>query len=300
MRSESSNRHHGLHEIKGAGAVRTLLDEHGFKFSKSKGQNFLVDANIPEKIVRLSGIDKNNHVYEVGPGIGALTAHLCKAAGRVTAVEIDQRLLPILAVTLAPYSNVDVIHSDILKLNIRELVEGRGEDLTPCICANLPYSITTPALTAFVNAGVFETITVMVQREVARRICAMPGTSEYGSLSVFINYYAHTEILFEVSPDCFLPRPEVYSAVVKMKKRTNRTLNPEEEKMFFRIVRASFEQRRKTLVNALYAGLNGLLNKEEIAQIIENCGFDRQLRGETLGVESFLLLAERILYRKKV
>ena len=237
--------------------MRELLGRHGFEFSKSKGQNFLIDANIPEKIVRLSGVDMSCGVLEIGPGIGALTALLSKAAGKVTAVELDKRLLPILKETLEGLDNVEIIQADILKLDISAVVNEKMPDMRACVCANLPYNITSPALTALIDSGVFDFITVMVQREVALRMCAKPGSRDYGAFSVYINYHTIPEILFDVPPECFYPRPGVTSSVVKLKIRPDRLLAPEDEKRFFKVVRAAFGQRRKTLANALCAVFAG-------------------------------------------
>ena len=273
-------------------SMRVLLDSHGFKFSKSMGQNFLVDANIPEKIVRLSGIDRECGVLEIGPGIGALTALLSDAAGKVTAVELDTKLLPILSETLSDRTNVEIVNGDILKLNIPALVLEKMPGLKHCVCANLPYNITSPALTVLIEAGVFQSITVMVQREVALRMCAKPGTADYGAFSVFINYHTHPEILFDVPPECFMPRPKVFSSVITMKIRKERLLQPEDEAKFFRVVRAAFGQRRKTLANALHAVFGQNMSKDEITEIITRCGFDYRVRGETLSIEDFMKISE--------
>jgi len=275
----------------GAKDIKDILNRHGFKFSKSMGQNFLIDANIPEKIARLSGVDESTGVLEVGPGIGALTLELCRIAGRVTAVELDRRLIPILADTLAGREKVEIVQGDILKLDIPKLVDEKMPGLTHRVCANLPYNITTPALTAFISTGVFESITVMVQREVARRICAKPASADYGAFTVYINYHTEPETLFDVPPECFMPRPSVVSSVVTLKTRAKRALEPDDEALFFRVVRASFGQRRKTLVNALYASFADKLQKGEIVEIIKSCGFDPQVRGETLGIEDFVNLS---------
>ena len=269
--------------------VRELLEGHGFRFSKSLGQNFLVDANIPEKIVRLSGIDEGCCVLEVGPGIGALTSVLCKVAGEVVAVELDGRLLPILRDVLDGCQNVEVVQGDILKMDIGQLVSGKIS-ATKRVCANLPYNITTPALTVLIEADVFESITVMIQREVAARICAKPGSPEYGAFTVYSNYHTKPEILFDVPPECFVPRPKVHSSVVTMKTRSEKLLNPVEEAAFFRVVRAAFGQRRKTLINALHAAFGNTMRKDEIADRVIKCGFDTKVRGETLGIEEFILL----------
>jgi len=276
----------------GANNITELLDRHGFRFSKTLGQNFLVDANIPEKIVRLAGIDSSGGVLEVGPGVGALTVALCGVAGHVLAVELDKKLLPVLDVTLAGFSNVEVIQGDVLKLDLAELTRQRMPGFKYHACSNIPYSITTPILTALIESGVFETITVMIQKEVARRICATPGSPEYSAFTVFVNYHnIEQRILFDVPPECFIPRPKVYSSVLFMRKRQTALLTPAEETMFFRVVRASFRQRRKTLLNALHAEFGSILSKDEIAEIIGTSGFDKNIRGERLGADEFIRLS---------
>ena len=282
----------------GAREIKELLNDKGFRFSKHMGQNFLVDANIPDKIVRLSGIDSSCGVVEAGPGVGALTEPLSRAAGRVLSVELDTRLLPVLNELFAGSSNVEIINKDILKLDLAEVVKQNGSGLTWHVCSNLPYGITTPALTAFINAGVFETITVMIQREVARRICSKPGSPEYGSFTVFVNYHnSELQSLFDVPPECFIPQPSVYSTVISLGKRDKRLLGPADEALFFRVVRAAFGQRRKTLANALSSSnalcdVNGKKpEKDEIESIITSCGFDARVRGETLGLNEFMRLS---------
>lgn len=265
---------------------------------KSMGQNFLVDPNIPGKIVGLSGIDGACGVLEVGPGIGALTERLCKVAGRVVAVEIDSRLIGALGDALAGADNVEIICGNILKIDIAALVREKMQGLRPCVCANLPYNITTPILTSLIEARVFESITVMTQREFARRICASPGSGDYGALTLFVNYHAEPKILFDVPPECFVPRPKVHSTVLTMKMRKTNILPPDLEALFFRVVRASFGQRRKMLANALNSAFGNDINKEAIIEIIHKCGLSPGVRGETLGIDKFVEISEQI-YRKK-
>ena len=274
-----------------AASVRRVLDAHGLKLTKSMGQNFLVDANITSKIVRGSGVDKSCGVLEVGPGLGALTQELCHAAGHVTAVELDKRLVPILGDMFIEQENVCIVQGDILKLDVCRLVDDTMCGLRAHVCANLPYNITTPAITSFIESGAFESITVMVQKEVALRICAKPGSPEYGSFTVFANYHAKPEILFDVPPECFTPRPKVMSSVVKMNVREKHLLDAKSEKVFFTVVRAAFGQRRKTLVNALHAVYGERLRKSEILAIALDCGFEAHVRGEVLGVDEFMRLA---------
>jgi len=267
----------------------------GFRFSKSMGQNFLIDANVTEKIVRLSGIDRSCGVLEVGAGLGALTSALSRCAGRVTAVEIDGRLLPALRDSLRGEQNVEIVQGDILKLDVAGLVAETMPGMKHHVCANLPYSITTPVLTMLIGSGIFEAITVMVQKEVARRICAGPGTPDYGAFSVFANYHAETAILFDVPPECFVPRPAVMSSVVSMKARKALGLDSAQEAFFFRVVRAAFEHRRKTLVNSLSMAFGGALQKADVERAVRDCGFDARVRGERLGIEEFSRLSEAIM-----
>jgi len=271
--------------------VNKLLAAHDVKPSKSMGQNFVIDANIPEKLVRLSGVDKSCCVLEIGAGLGALTLQLCKAADHVTAVELDSRLLPILRDVLGDCSNIDLLQGDILKLDIGKLAAESMRGTNRHVCANLPYSITTPAITRLIDADVFRSVTVMVQKEVAMRICAKPGSPDYGAFSVYTNYHTEPEILFEVPPECFMPRPQVTSSVVRMMIRKERLLSGEDENVFFRVVKAAFGQRRKTLVNAVFAVFGNTHSKESITQIVESCGFDARVRGEVLSVGEFIRLS---------
>ena len=276
----------------GAGVVRELLNRHGVRLTKSLGQNFLVDRDIPEKIVRSSGIDESCGVLEVGPGIGALTMELSRAAGRVLAVELDRRLIPILDDVLDGRENTEIVQGDILKLDIGKMVNEKMPGFRLQVCANLPYNITSPVLGAIIDSGLFDTITVMVQREMARRICAHPGSPDYSAFSVYVNYHAEPSILFSVPPECFYPRPQVFSSVVMIKVRKERLLAREVETVFFRVVRAAFGQRRKTLVNALFSAFGNSMSKESLADIVNQCGFGAQIRGETLSVSDFIRLSE--------
>lgn len=269
------------------------MERHGFRFSKSLGQNFLTASWVPERIAQEAGIDKNTGVVEVGPGIGCLTAALADVAGKVLAVEADSALKPVLAETMAGRDNVELVFGDALKLNLVRLADERLTGLRPVVCANLPYNITSPLLAAFIDAGCFEEITVMVQREVARRICAENATADYGAFTVFVNWHTQPEILFDVSPGCFMPQPKVTSSVIKLTRRRERPARVTDESLFFRVVRASFNQRRKTLVNALTSGLGGW-TKEEISQAIISCGYDERIRGEILDIQGFAAVANAL------
>ncbi|MBE7002841.1 MAG: 16S rRNA (adenine(1518)-N(6)/adenine(1519)-N(6))-dimethyltransferase RsmA [Ruminococcaceae bacterium] len=271
-------------------AIEALLQRHGFHFSKAKGQNFLIDREIPRRIALTSEADASNGVLEVGPGIGALSSELCRRAGRVVAVELDTSLLPILDETMADFDNFSIVSADVLKLDLAALVRERFEGLTPIVCANLPYNITTPVLTAFLEAGCFESLTVLIQREVAERLCAKPGTAAYGAFSVFMQYYTTPRICFEVPPEYFIPRPKVTSAVLRAEVRKAPPVAVEDEAFFFRVVNAAFALRRKTLVNSLMTAF-GALGKEQLAALVVSCGLDANVRGERLGLAEFARLA---------
>lgn len=273
--------------------LKTLLTRHGFHFSKAMGQNFLIAAWVPERIAEESGVDAETGVLEVGPGVGCLTRELSQRAGKVLAVELDERLQPVLSETLAGCENTEVLFGDVLKQNLPQLVKEAFPGLRPAVCANLPYNVTSPLLTAFLEAGCFDTVTVMVQREVAHRLCAKPGTADYGAFTIFTQWHAEPEILFDVSPGCFLPAPKVTSSVVHLKVRQTPPIQVKSEKRFFQVVRAAFNQRRKTLVNALSAGLNDV-TKEQAAEAIQACGFDERIRGEALSIEQFAAISDQL------
>ena len=273
--------------------IKSLLARHGFHFSKSMGQNFLIQSWVPRDIAAASGAGSGVGVLEIGPGIGPLTDRLAGLADRVAAVELDRSLLPVLAETMAGHDNVEIVPGDILKLDVPALVGEKLAGLTPIVCANLPYNITTPVLTALLEARCFASITVMIQREVARRICAAPGTPDYGAFSIYCQVHAGTELLFDVPPDCFLPAPKVTSSVLRL---TPRPLPAEIEDaaFFFRVVRAAFAQRRKTLLNALGAAFGGQVSKEELAGLLAGCGLPSDVRGERLGIPEFAALARAL------
>ena len=272
------------------GQIKALLARHGFRFSKSMGQNFLIADWVPREIAKASGAGPGSGVLEVGPGIGCLTRELAQRAGRVVSVELDKALPPILAETLADCPNAQVVSGDILKTDIPALVEECFPGLAPIACANLPYNITTPVVTALLEAGCFTSVTVMIQREVAKRICAAPGTADYGAFSVYCQYYTDPEILFEVPPDCFLPAPKVTSAVVRLAPQPA-PAQVDDPDHFFRVVRAAFALRRKTLLNSLSANLGGRYSKEELSQAIAACGLPPDIRGERLSIPQFAQLS---------
>ena len=276
--------------------MKPLLAEHGFHFSKAKGQNFLVAPWVPESIAEDAGVDETAGVLEIGPGIGPLTQQLCLRAGKVCAVELDDRLKPILALTVGEFPNLEIIWNDVLKLDIPALVAEKFQGLRPMACANLPYYITSPILTALLEAECFESVTVMVQKEVAQRIAAKPGSADYSAFTVFCQYYAEPELLFDVPAHCFLPQPKVTSAVIQLRTRKERPWQIDDVDIFFRTVRASFAMRRKKLSNGLASGFPQL-GKDGAAEVIASAGFDANVRGETLGIPEFARIANEIARR---
>lgn len=280
-------------ELTNINVIKDLLVRHGFRFSKAKGQNFLTQAWVPQQIAEEAGVREDCGVLEIGPGMGPLTQQLCRRASKVVAVEVDQKLRPVLAETMAPYDNLEIIFGDVLKQDVAALVREKFAGLHPMACANLPYYITSDILAALLEAGCFESVTVMVQKEVAQRICARPGTEAYGAFTVFCQYYAEPAILFDVPPSCFIPQPKVTSAVLHLPVRKEPVCRIRDEKLFFRVVRASFSQRRKTLVNGLKSSF-GSLSKEQLLACITGCGFSPTVRGETLSIPEFARLADAI------
>lgn len=273
--------------------IRELLGRQGFRFSKSKGQNFLVDDWVPRSIAESAGLDEKTGVLEIGPGVGCLTAELSKLAGRVVTVELDKALRPVLEETLGALANVEVVFADALKTDLSALAAEKLGGLRPVVCANLPYNITSPILTAIIEAGCFESVTVMIQKEVARRICAKPGTAEYGAFGVFVNWHMRAELLFDVPPFCFIPQPKVTSSVIRLTRRAERPAAVQDEALMFRLIRASFNQRRKTLTNGICSAFPAL-SKEQARQALINAGFDAQIRGESLDIVGFAKISDEI------
>lgn len=274
--------------------ITALLQRHGFRFSKSMGQNFLTAAWVPQQIAAESGITAADGALEIGPGVGCLTAELAKAAGRVTAVELDERLRGVLSETLADFDNVSVVFADALKADLPAICAETLGERPWKVCANLPYNVTTPLITAFLEAGCFESVTVMIQKEVAQRLCAAPGTGEYGAFSVLVQWYAEPKLLFDVPPHCFVPQPKVTSAVVRMGRRAAPPASVDDEKLFFRTVRAAFAQRRKTLSNALRSAFSEL-DRAAIESAMEETGLPPAVRGETLSIAQFAALSNALL-----
>lgn len=272
--------------------TREIIDKYGFMFQKRFGQNFLIDGNVVEKIVREAGVTKDDFVLEIGPGIGTMTQLLCENAREVAAVEIDTNLIPILKETLAPYDNVTVINEDILKVDIPALAQEKNSGRPIKVVANLPYYITTPIIMGLFESHVpIDSITIMVQREVADRMQVGPGTKDYGALSLAVQYYAKPEIVLNVPPTCFMPRPNVGSAVIRLKKHETCPVQVDDAEFMFRLIRASFNQRRKTLANGLSNSSELTLSKEKIAEAIESLGVSPSIRGEALTLEQFAQLA---------
>jgi 16S rRNA (adenine1518-N6/adenine1519-N6)-dimethyltransferase len=277
--------------------IREVLARHGFHFSKSMGQNFLIDPSIPRAIAEASGADETCGVLEIGPGVGPLTAELAQRAGTVTALELDHTLLPVLAETLADYSNVEVVPGDVMKCDLGALAEEKFAGLTPIVCSNLPYNITTPVLTKIVETPQFQSITVMIQREVARRICAAPGDSECGYFSLVMQYYMETELLFDVPRECFFPSPKVTSSVIRCVRRKEPAVCVEDKAFFFQVMRGAFLLRRKTLVNSLASALPEI-GKPAIQEAIAACGLSADIRGERLSLQSFASLSDYLRIHK--
>ena len=279
--------------------MKPLLSQHGFHFSKAKGQNFLIAPWVPQSIAEQAGVDETAGVLEIGPGIGSLTQQLCLRAKKVCAVELDERLEPILDITVGEFDNLEIFWNDVLKLDLPTLVEGEFSGLRPMACANLPYYITSPILTALLEADCFESVTVMVQKEVAQRISAAPGSADYSAFTVFCQYYAEPALLFDVPAHCFLPQPKVTSAVIQLKVRKKREWDILDENIFFRTVRASFAMRRKKLSNGLASGFPEL-GKNGASEVIAQAGFDANVRGETLSIPEFARIANEIVkWREK-
>lgn len=269
-----------------------VLQKYNFNFQKKFGQNFLIDTHVLEKIIEESGITKDDFVLEIGPGIGTMTQYLCENAREVAAVEIDKNLIPILADTLSAYDNVEVINDDILKVDINKLAEEKNGGKPIKVVANLPYYITTPIIMGLFESHVpIDSITIMVQKEVADRMQVGPGSKDYGALSLAVQYYASPYIVANVPPNCFIPRPNVGSAVIRLTRYQEPPVQVKDPKLMFKLIRASFNQRRKTLQNGLNNSPEISFSKEEITKAIESLGVSPSVRGEALSLEQFAQLA---------
>ena len=273
-------------------ATKEIINKYSFAFQKKFGQNFLIDSNVLESIIRGAEITKDDFVLEIGPGIGTMTQYLCEAARQVVAVEIDKMLIPILEDTLSEYDNVEVINQDVLKVDIKSLADEKNNGKPIKVVANLPYYITTPIIMGLFESGVpIDSITIMVQKEVADRMQTGPGSKDYGALSLAVQYYATAKVILNVSATCFMPRPNVDSAVIKLTRHKEPTVNVADEKLMFKIIRASFNQRRKTLVNGLKNSPELSFSKEQIVKSVEKIGKPETIRGEALTLEEFAELA---------
>lgn len=272
-----------------------VLQKYNFHFQKKFGQNFLIDTHVLERIIDEAGITKNDFVVEIGPGIGTMTQYLCEAAGAVAAVEIDKNLIPILADTLSGYDNVEVINKDILKVDIAALANEKNAGRPIKVVANLPYYITTPIIMGLFESHVpIKSITVMVQKEVADRMQCGPGSKDYGALSLAVQYYARPEIVAIVPPNCFMPRPNVGSAVIRLTRHESAPVDATDERLMFRLIRASFNQRRKTLVNGLKNASDLSFTKEQIEAAITAIGQPLTIRGEALTLAQFAELSNEL------
>ena len=270
-----------------------VLQKYGFVFQKRFGQNFLIDTRVLDRIIEASEITKDDFVLEIGPGIGTMTQYLADAAREVTAVEIDDALIPILQDTLKEWDNVSVIHGDILKTDIRKIADEKNQGRPIKVVANLPYYITTPIIMGLFESHVpVDSITVMVQKEVADRMQTGPGSKDYGALSLAVQYYAEPKIVANVPPNCFMPRPKVGSAVIRLTRHQNPPVTTLDDKLMFRLIRASFNQRRKTLSNSLKNSQELPYSKEEVETAITECGLPLNIRGEALTLEQFARLSD--------
>lgn len=272
--------------------IKDILDKHGFAFTKTLGQNFLIDGNIVRNIVDKAGINKDDYVLEIGPGIGTLTEELALNAKKVVAVEIDKKLLPILNETLADYDNVEIVNGDILKVDIKKLIDEKLNGGPIKVVANLPYYVTTPIIARLIEEDLnIESITVMVQKEVAERITAKSGTKQYGSLTVFVNFYSNPEILLTVPKTVFMPKPNVDSAVVKL--NLEKVYEGVDKKLFFKVVRLAFNQRRKTILNSLSSGDLGV-DKETLKSVLHQSNINPNARAENLKIEDFIKISKTL------
>lgn len=273
--------------------IRALLQRHGFQFSKALGQNFLIAAWVPQQIAESSLADTGTGVLEIGPGIGCLTEQLSRRAGKVVALEVDKRLQPLLKETLSGCPNVKILFADAVKTDLRALIAAEFEGLRPVVCSNLPYQVTSLLLLKMLDVKELGIITVMIQREVAERICASPGCADYGAFSLRVQWDMEAEILFSVPPSCFMPQPAVTSSVIRLTRRERPPVCVRDEAAMFHLIRAAFGQRRKTLANAVSSQIPGL-KREDAEQALLACGLDTRIRGESLSIAQFAQLSDEI------
>lgn len=282
-----------MEKLSNINTVKEILSKHGFTFSKALGQNFLINPSVCPRMAMECGVDENSGVIEVGPGIGVLTNELAKRAKKVIAVELDKRLLPVLEETLGEYENVKVINEDVMKLDLNKLIEEEFEEMNVCVCANLPYYITSPIVMRLLEEKLnVSSITVMVQKEAAQRICANVGTRQCGAVTAAVWYYSEPELLFNVSSGSFMPAPKVDSAVIRLNIRKEPPVSVKSEEVFFKTIKAAFSQRRKNIANSLSGGLS--VGKQEIISVLEDCGIPASKRAEELTLENLGKIADRL------
>lgn len=282
-----------MQDLSNIGVIQDVLRRHGFTFSKSLGQNFLVNPSVCPRMAEMCGADEETGVLEIGTGIGVLTAELAKRAKKVVCVELDTRLLPVLDETLSDFDNVEIINDDIMKIDLAKLMQEKFAGMRVCVCANLPYYITSPVLMLLLESGLpFYAVTVMVQKEAADRLCAKVGSRDAGAVTVAVQYYAEAEKLFSVSRGSFMPAPNVDSAVIRLTLRDEKGAKVTDEKKFFRMVRSAFAQRRKTAVNGISAGMG--IEKSEVAAALTRAGLSEKARAESLTMEELARLCEEL------
>ena len=282
-----------MEKLSNINTVKEILSKHGFTFSKALGQNFLINPSVCPRMAMECGVDENSGVIEVGPGIGVLTNELAKRAKKVIAVELDKRLLPVLEETLGEYENVKVINEDVMKLDLNKLIEEEFEGMNVCVCANLPYYITSPIVMRLLEEKLnVSSITVMVQKEAAQRICANVGTRQCGAVTAAVWYYSEPELLFNVSSGSFMPAPKVDSAVIRLNIRKEPPVSVKSEEVFFKTIKAAFSQRRKNIANSLSGSLS--VGKQEIISVLEDCGIPASKRAEELTLENLGKIADRL------
>lgn len=279
--------------------IKAIMQKHNFTFSKALGQNFLINSAVPERIAEVSGVDENTNVIEIGPGFGTLTYELCKAAKKVVAIEIDKRLIPVLQDTMAEFDNLKIINEDVLKLDLKKLISEEFEGGRVIVCANLPYYITSPIIMALLEQKLpIESITVMIQKEVAKRFDSKAGSSDFGAITLSAQYYSSTKLHFDVSPGSFMPAPKVTSSVISFYVRKEPPVKPENEYLMFQIIKAAFNQRRKTLCNALSNTLSPKVEKTAVLQALNNMGLNENIRGEALNLEEYARLSDELFAKK--
>lgn len=280
-----------MKDLSDIGVIKDVMSRHGFSFSKSLGQNFIVDPSVCPRIAEMGGCDENTGVIEIGAGVGVLTAELAKRAKKVVCVELDKRLLPVLDETLSDFDNIEIINEDILKINLHKLIEEKFCGMRVVVCANLPYYITSPVIMLLLESKLpIESVTVMVQKEAGQRLCAEVGSRDAGAVTAAVNYYAEAEKLFNVSRGCFMPSPKVDSMVIKLTLRKEPLMILNDEKKFFMLIKAAFGQRRKTAVNSISSGMG--ISKDKVAQALEQAGFSPDVRAEKFSMEDFKRLCE--------